>query len=130
MGDRGNIVIRQGTTNADDVWFYTHWSGSEIGEVVKTALARKQRWTDDCYLARIVFCQLVKGIEDEEAGCGISTSMQDNEHPILVVDVPKQCVYYVDEHECKTGRLPDTIQVLAHAVSFAAFINAETVTKP
>lgn len=119
MGDRGNIVIRQGKTSADDVWFYTHWAGSEINQTVKTALARRRRWNDDSYLARIVFDTLTAGSQGEETGFGISCSMQDNEHDIVVVDVPNQTVCTISEGSLVGGRLPDT---LPKGKSFEDFI--------
>lgn len=120
MGDRGNIVIRQDGTNANDVWFYTHWSGSEIGETVKAALARKLRWEDPSYLARIVFDELTKGRQGDETGFGISCQLQDNEHPIVVVDVPKQCVWIIEEKLLKGRRIPDDFKP-KHTMGFAAY---------
>lgn len=103
MGDRGNIVIRQ---SDGDVWFYTHWSGSEIKDTVKTALAKRWRWNDESYLARIVFSELVKGNEEEETGFGISTQLQDNGHDIVVVDVPHQRVFTIKEEELQDRYVP------------------------
>lgn len=108
MGDRGNIVVRQEKdTNRGDVWFYTHWSGNQIAHAVHRALAKRERWNDDSYLARIIFCQLIDSDTEGTTGFGISTRMQDNEHPILVVDVPGQCVFFVEEERLANGRLPD-----------------------
>ena len=89
MGDRGNIVIR----DRGDVFFYTHWRGSEMKDIVRGALSRHWRWKDGAYLARIVFCELVTGLEHEEHGFGISTYICDNSHPLLIVDVDRQEVY-------------------------------------
>jgi hypothetical protein len=33
--------------------------------------------------------------------------MQDNEHPILVVDVPGQCVWEIEGSQLAGGRIPD-----------------------
>lgn len=107
MGDRGNIVIRQGKTNADDVWFYGHWSGSVMGQVVRDALAKGWRWTDPSYLARIVFDELTKGHQGEETSFGISASIGDNDgYPVIVVDVPQQSVWTIAEAQLKGGRIP------------------------
>lgn len=107
MGDRGNIVIRQGNTKADDVWFYGHWSGYALKPRVAKALAKHWRWNDSSYLARIVFDEFTSGQQGQETGFGISTRMQDNEYPILVVDVPKQIVYEVPEKALVEYRVPD-----------------------
>jgi hypothetical protein len=92
MGDRGNIVMREAL--GKEVFFYSHWGGSELPHVVQRALARRQRWGDGAYLARIVFCELTKGHERGETGYGISTERVDSEHDDVVLDVPKQTVSY------------------------------------
>jgi hypothetical protein len=43
-------------------------------------------------LARIVFNEMTRGVEDELTGFGISTYLTDNEYPILVVDCDKGTV--------------------------------------
>ena len=89
MGDRANVYMLEGESRGGSktgVYLYTHWGGTELPHVVQRALARRQRWDDSQYLARIVFCEMVRGYEDEETGFGISAGMGDNEHPILVVD--------------------------------------------
>lgn len=107
MGDRGNIVVRQTSgTNRDDVWFYTHWSGSYMKEIIGKALALKQRWDDPSYLARIIFDKLTDG-DKGTTGFGISTSIGDNEHPILVVETVAKLVYTVREDQLEDNRLPD-----------------------
>lgn len=107
MGDRGNIVVRATKdSNKDDVWFYTHWSGSEIAETAKRALNKaKARWTDSSYFARSVFQELI-GDDTGTTGFGISTTIQDNEHDILVLDTQAQEVFTVKESDLKDGRLP------------------------
>lgn len=95
MGDRVNICMRDEGKN---VYFYGHWSGYDAPEIVRKALARKQRWDDPSYLARIVFCHLLGGDRPEdgivlynvkaETGFGISTEPQDNSYPIIVVSTP------------------------------------------
>ncbi len=91
MGDRANVVVRNG---ADDpgVWLYTHWNGSELPEMLAAALSRHQRWKDAAYLARIIFCQMIKGQESEETGFGISTKACDGEDRILLVDTDSETV--------------------------------------
>lgn len=124
MGDRGNIVIRQGTDSMDDVWFYTHWTGSRIKDVVKEALTRGQeRWDDSPYLARIVFSSLVRGNEEELTGFGISTRICDNGHDIIVVDTVQQKVFTVRENELVDWRLPENLP--REGKSFEAFCGKE-----
>lgn len=128
MGDRGNIVIRQSKdTNRGDVWFYSHWGGYGLKSVVQRALTRRERWEDETYLARIVFCELVKGIESEPTGIGISTRIGDNEHDIVVVDVPGQRIFEMKEAELKDGRLLDSLQPDT-ALSFEEFVSQPVLT--
>lgn len=68
MGNRGQINID------NEVYFYSHSGGDDVSlmEVMEKALKRKQRWDDAPYLARIIFCTMVKGREDGELGYGIA----------------------------------------------------------
>lgn len=89
MGDRGNIIVKD---DESTVYLYTHWTGSDLPIVIKAALQRgKDRWDDGAYLARILFCELVKGDEMETTGFGISSIMGDGGTDITV-DVDKQVV--------------------------------------
>ena len=101
MGNRGNIVIRfnDSTDKPSAVWFYTHWSGTEIGQVVRNTLARRKRWDDPAYLARMIFDELTAGKQGKETGFGISTGMCDNEHDLLVIDTDAQTVRRVDSDD-------------------------------
>jgi len=84
MGNRGNIKV-------GEVYLYTHWEGSDLKEILKQALIRgKERWDDEAYLTRIIFCEMIKNNVMESTGYGISTYICDNEHPILEVDCNKQ----------------------------------------
>lgn len=86
IGNRGNIKIGK-------IYFYTHWGGSELYDYVRNALDRgRERWTDEPYLARIIFCEMVGDDVKGTTGFGISTEICDNEHNILEVDVKNQKV--------------------------------------
>lgn len=91
MGDRGNIVVQQ--DDGKEIYFYTHWYGSELPKILRNALDRgKDRWNDSPYLGRIIFCEMVKEDIDGLIGYGISTYEIDNNHPNLVVNAPLQKV--------------------------------------
>jgi hypothetical protein len=94
MGDRANICIKDPTMNDPyaGVWLYAHWDGVHLRAVLQAALARKERWNDSSYLARIIFCEMVKKDVQGETGYGISTRRCDDEHPVLYVDTDKQTV--------------------------------------
>lgn len=84
MGDRGNIVYNDGENN---IYFYTHWTGSDLPAIVQRALQKAidtGREDDVQYLSRIIFCELVKGDFDGTTGYGISTWMGDGGIEIYV----------------------------------------------
>jgi hypothetical protein len=94
MGDRANVIFKE-SKESKGIYFYTHWGGHELPERVQTALARHERWDDGAYLARIVFCEMVKGAEDRETGFGISEGICDNEHLLILLDVEGQRVRFL-----------------------------------
>jgi hypothetical protein len=117
MGDRAQIAIHDITAPADDyteevcVYLYTHNGGTYLPRVLARALARRQRWTDPEYLARIIFCEMVKGQEDGELNFGIGTAEHgDNEHDVIHVypgrgglDHEKTCIVRWGGHEFTFG---------------------------
>jgi len=114
MGDRGNIVVRD--SGGKDVVFYTHWAGYNIAAVVRRALAKECRWEDDPYLARIIFCELVKGNEEEETGFGIGRfTAADRQHPVVLVDIKKQMVFLAEGYK-EDAPLPEAD--VKHGYSF------------
>lgn len=97
MGDRGNIKVLDEPSGSGAVYLYTHWGGSDIKTYLANALDRgRDRWDDPAYLARIIFCEMLKSSSgdplDETTGLGISTQLCDNEHPILVVHCDSQAI--------------------------------------
>lgn len=109
MGDRRNVIVKDG--GGVGVGLYSHWGGSYLPVTVRMALARKQRWHDAPYLARIIFSEMVKGDIDGETGFGISSAdyLCEGSDRDIVVDVGKQTV--------KVGT--------AKAVSFEEFISTK-----
>lgn len=94
MGNRANVCIKSSEAETP-VFFYTHWNGSNLPNVVAEGLRLgRSRWGDTPYLSRIIFCKMIEGDEGGLTGYGISTTVQDNEYnrPILVVDDDKQTV--------------------------------------
>ena len=61
MGDRGTVEIH-------GVYLYTHWGASDLIDVVREALAKKWRWDDESYLARIIFDTMLDGSHGTETG--------------------------------------------------------------
>ena len=92
MGDRGNIEIVQGTRHTgvgeepralDSVFLYTHWRGSQVAQILASALNRSEgRGSDPSYLTRIIFNEL-QGDDRTSTGFGISVGQpDDNEYSI------------------------------------------------
>ncbi len=74
MGDRGNIIVKDGGSK---VYLYTHWSGSQLPEILKEALIKgEDRWDDGPYLARIIFQEMLDG-DTGTTGFGISSEYGD-----------------------------------------------------
>jgi len=121
MGDRANVCIVQHGNSKALLYLYTHWGGEALPRTLQAALRRKLRWTDEAYLARIIFCEMIRGYERTETGFGIATSLCDNEHPILVVDCDKQTVGVAHE-----GNEPTCYK----SWSFSEFIELDLTTLP
>lgn len=122
MGDRGNVAIIQNKT--DQVWLYSHWGGTELPERVQVGLAVGiARWTDESYLTKIIIGHCVPTENwHEETGYGISCRMQDNEHPIIVVDIPRQKVFTMPESDLVKFRAPNGY-IGSDAKSFLEYVH-------
>lgn len=93
MGDRANIYITQENGEKPGLYFYTHSSGYRLPLTLQDALKRGQdRWEDEQYLSRIIFCELVKGHEMNTTGFGITTYLCDGGYKILTVNSVTQKV--------------------------------------
>ena len=96
MGDRANVFV-QDYDRTKGVFLYTHWTGTGLPETVRTALAKRKRWDDGQYLARIIFCEMVKGRETEETGFGITATCGDGGRRVLIVDPQNELIAFGDE---------------------------------
>ncbi len=100
MGDRANIKIideAEGTGATGSFFFYTHWTGSDLPEILQAALKRGEaRLDDSAYLARIIFSEMIQGSVLSETGFGISTLVQDGDDRVIEVDMIKQTVKLAD----------------------------------
>ena len=73
MGDRGQVFIE-----SKGIYLYTHWGAWELIEAVKRALAKRWRWDDHEYLARIIFDEMIGEDFKTETGYGIGTTRHDD----------------------------------------------------
>lgn len=91
MGNRANIQIKYSEGN--DIFFYSHWSGRDVDNIVQSALLRgKSRWDDESYLARIIFVDLIRDDVFDLIGNGISPYEIEAGSPKCIVDMPSQKV--------------------------------------
>lgn len=97
MGDRSNIVVvSRGWSSGEGgyvhdplkdtrVYLYGHWMGDKAIEHAVHGL-RSGRVNDPSYLARIIFCSMVKESIEGKTSFGISAVITDNEYPVIVID--------------------------------------------
>lgn len=105
MGDRRNVIVQH--SNGLDVALYSHWGGSELQETVADALVRgAARWTDETYLTRIIFSEMIKREVMDETGYGIEPIARGATNYCeaspgydLIVNIPEQTVYDGDGSE-------------------------------
>lgn len=91
MGDRGNICFKY--SDGNNIYFYSHWDGSNLLNVLKVALARsKERWDDESYLARIVFSEMIQDSIQDLTGFGMAPYEMDKNNDTIKVDLVKQTV--------------------------------------
>ena len=92
MGDRGNVAI---VTNPSQppIVIYSHWGGYELAQDVVRALQKRWRWSDESYLARIIFDEVRKD-PLTETGIGLDVGyIGDNDtYPIIYIHIPHQAV--------------------------------------
>jgi len=103
MGCRANVFIKESGEETKGVFLYTHWGGEELVEDVQRALSKRWRWDDYSYLARIIFCEMIKGEEDQETGFGISCLVGDGGHRIIRIDCDAGTVTVGKENPSRDG---------------------------
>ena len=93
MGDRGQILIKGG------VYLYTHYNASELETILSEALRGGRRWSDSEYLARIIFCRMVRDDVDGELGYGIGTELHGDVWKLIEVDCGNQLITVKTDRE-------------------------------
>ena len=91
MGDRGQVKIVD-----TGIYLYTHWDAAELPWIVQKALARKKRWRDPCYLARIIFCEMIKDDLDGGTGYGICSEKHGDVWRVVEVNCSQGIVRVID----------------------------------
>jgi hypothetical protein len=105
MSDSGMIRVYQDGRTTSSVYLYTHYRGDEIYGILKRAMSRKERWFDSAYLARIIFCEMVKGDERGVTGAGISALPFCVDHTILGVECSHKEITFEDVDGNIKGRV-------------------------
>ena len=123
MGDRSNIVVVQPDNSR--IWLYGHWMGDDNYRVAGDVLSRKQRWSDSCYLARMLFSKMIAHDLESDTGYGISNTMCDNEYPIVVIDPQNQSVHLEDYIWGDGGKF----ETITPHVTFEEFVNAYSASE-
>lgn len=95
MGDRRHVILHY--RNGKEIYFYTHWGGSELPQTVQNALKREQRWDDESYLARIIFSEMIKDEPNGETGYGIAPFYMESEYDDVEI--------YFEYQEVRIGSL-------------------------
>lgn len=117
MGDRGHIQIITGNRTDDAaIWVYSHWSGTELPELSRTALAEAEgRWDDPSYGARVVVTKLIGGVEGDTGwGIGVSPEDMGDGGRVVKIDFTTRTV------TLRTSRAGD-----AEPLSFQEYVGAE-----
>lgn len=109
MGMRQNIKLVYSTSIVDEpsnrnanerdcIYIYSHWGGnetlesSELANRLHRALARRERWDDESYLARIIVSEVLRGDLDSATGYGIAPYEVGPEFPTITVDLANQTI--------------------------------------
>jgi len=133
MGDRSNILVLNpdfhGSVDdgpGEGVYLYTHWTGHALAATLRRALARREGWDSHGHLARIIFCEMIKGHESEATGYCISTTPIDHEarYPLIVVHTKAQTVSF---HSIVERHGVDAVHASMPFTRFVA-MDDETVT--
>ena len=144
MGERGNIVFlfspeKEGGAPRR-VYFYTHWRGHLLHEILREAMNLKEmwpegfgkltgtvrescRWYDASYFARVVFNRLTRGDEDGVLSFGIDVDRTLPDYDELHVDVEKKEVRQVrlDMIEGPSGRWKGVAEVTVATWTYDEF---------
>ena len=91
MGMRRNVALVYEDDNT--IYLYTHWQAEYVKQIIKDALKRgSERWDDDSYLARIIFCEMVRHDIAGTTGYGLAPYEILPDFPNVTIDLHKQTV--------------------------------------
>ena len=106
MGARAQAKVIQDKQST--IYLYSHWDGSDLGNIVKAAMKRGTgRWDDPEYLTRIIFSEMIQNEIMGETGYGIGTEEHGDIEYLIEVDIPKQTVTVGSTSQSFTGFIHD-----------------------
>ena len=86
MGTRAQVHIVD-----TGIYLYQHYDGYHLPTIVRNAMIRgKDRLSDDEYLTRIIFSEMVRDDIDGSTGYGIGKNQHSDIEYLVTVDVAKQ----------------------------------------
>ncbi len=94
MSSPANVLVQMGPYKGDGVYLYTHWDGPRLPEIVRQAMASAKCLGDDQYLARIIFCAMIRGHENDETGVGLCIHAGHSQFPLIEVHCRHQIVRF------------------------------------
>ena len=93
MGDRANVVVLQWSDNPPVV-LYSHWYGERFLQTARDSVDSNPRIGDPSYFTRLLIREVT---HDSSMLSGVGTSLDDNEHPVLVINSLNGESWTVDE---------------------------------
>lgn len=94
MGARAQVKIK--TSPKKSVYLYTHWGAESLEQDVARALAKRWRWSDSGYLARIIFEEMVGDKKGTETGFGIDTEQHGDIEKLIKINTEKETIKSID----------------------------------
>jgi len=95
------------------IYLYQHYDGYLLYKIVCNAIAKKARWNDPEYLARIIFSEMIKDDIDGTTGYGIGTSQHSDIEYLIIVDIDDQTITEYEGYGNSMSPINQTIFKLA-----------------
>lgn len=93
MGMRRNIALTYTGQKEPSIYLYTHWGADGLEEVLAQSLNRaRERWSDEAYLARVIFTDMTAGAGSDVTGYGLAPYECDPEYKTLKVNLAEMTV--------------------------------------
>lgn len=96
MGTRAQVYFPE-----TKIYLYQHYDGYNLPNTVRDALKRgKDRWDDPEYLARIVFCEMIRDDIDVTTGYGIDAAFHDDVEYLITLhtDTLRIVINHINSH--------------------------------